>query len=79
MPTAPAVLPNPLVKLVSAAVGAPRDRGQRRGAEDQRARNGCIFNQLISPTMTVIPTRHARTSWPLPAVLIGSASGEMDG
>ena len=79
MPTAPAVLPNPLVKLVSAAVGAIHATAASAAEPRISARNGCIFNQLISTTMTVIPTRHARTSWPLPAVLIGSASDEMDG
>ena len=75
IPTAPAVLPNPLMKLVNAAVGAIHATAASAAEPRISARNGCIFSQLISTTMTAIPTRQARTSWPFPALLIGSANG----
>ncbi len=75
MPTAPAVLPNPLMKLVRAAVGEIQATAASAAEPRIRARNGCIFSQLMSTTMTAMPTRQAMTSWVFPALEIGSAAG----
>jgi hypothetical protein len=76
MPTAPAVVPNPVTKLFTVSPGGIVATAPSTAEPSMRARKGWTLAHVMSTTTARMPSTHASTSCALPAYTGGGSSAK---